>query len=452
MGIAKNSLFLFLMQGVTLVSGVILSIVVSRYLGPTQRGVYFLVLAANGFLVSMGTLGMTYACNFIMAKRKHPLNEVHSIALFSAVGIGFFVILLYSLFQQPLQNSIFKGLSSYYIWIGIGLVPLTLYESFWTGIMTGMNRFKIISFIGIARSILGLVFTLFVICLMDLGIRGLMGLWILMVLFFTGVRIYLIHQEEKFRFKFSIKLFKEVVSLGLRGHLSDIAFFIYSQAHIFIVNFLLGPLSVGYYSLSTSLSGKIGFFVSPIIRAANPIIGRSEKKEAEKVTASVSRHVLFISFLVILGIGFSSPWALPFAYGKAYLPALKPLLILLPGILFFSTSIVYSFYFSYQLGKPQIPAVYSWITLVVNVPCCFFLTSHWGIIGAGMAMTISYSMIFFMSLLWFKQKSQIPLQDILIIKKSDFNVYRDWINKLWERVKEIFSNLRPVTVDVGDEI
>lgn len=429
MSIARNSLALFVMQVVIFVLGILVSIVVSRILGPTQRGVYFLVITMNAIIVSLGDIGITFTNTYFLAKGKYSLNKVNSNSMLFALLIGAVTMLGYLVFRMPLHNSFLKEVEPAYMLVGIGLIPFSLYTQFWSSMMVGLNRMTLISKLGIATTIVGSTLTCIVLLVFKLGLVGLLGLWGVSGIASALLRLYLLSKEEKIRISFDYKMFKEFIFFGIKGHLGNIAYHIYHRLDIFLINYFAGATGVGHYSLAVSLAEKTWFLPDPIINASTPRIGSANKEDAEVLTSRVVRHTILLSAITAIILMFAAPWVIPFAYGSEFIPSVAPLIILLPGMVLLSAAFVLSSFITYQMGRPEVLTICGWIALAVNLPLCFLLTSRYGLKGASLAMSLTYFLTFLLPLLWYRKTTKQSLCDTLLIKVVDIYTYFDLLKR-----------------------
>ncbi len=417
------------MQVVIFVLGILVSIVVSRILGPTQRGVYFLVITINAIIVSLGDLGITFTNTYFLAKGKYSLSKVNSNSMLFALLIGAVTMLGYLVFRMPLHNSFLKEVEPAYMLVGIGLIPFSLYTQFWSSMMVGLNRMTLISKLGIATTVVGSTLTCIVLLVFKLGLVGLLGLWGVSGITSALLRLYLLSKEEKIRISFDYKMFKELIFFGFKGHLGNIAYHIYHRLDIFLINYFAGATGVGYYSLAVSLAEKTWFLPDSIINASTPRIGSANKEDAEVLTSRVVRHTILLSAITAVILMFAAPWVIPFAYGSEFLPSVTPLMILLPGTVLVCTVFVLCSFFTYQMGRPEIPTICGWIVLAVNLPLCAWLTARYGLIGASFATSLTYLVAFLIILLWYRKVTRQSLCDMLLIKAVDIYAYFDLLKR-----------------------
>ena len=99
-----------------------------------------------------------------------------------------------------------------------------------------------------------------------------------------------------------------------------------------------------------------------------------------------------------------------------------PLLILLPGVIAISLGKVLCSYLG-GIGKPVFATYASLAALIVNIGLNVLLIPKWGIAGAALATSISYSLDTVIIFIVFSKLAKIKPIDILVVKLEDIKSY-----------------------------
>src|SRR5262249_41213760 len=120
-----------------------------------------------------------------------------------------------------------------------------------------------------------------------------------------------------------------------------------------------------------------------------PRLAGSKDRDAHAATTRVCRYTLFI--LAVGGVAFAivGPLAVPFLYGPKFEGALRPLVILLPGILVMALYQLLTRNFTSR-NKQQVNILAACMALTLNVSLNLFLIPRYGISGAALANGLSY--------------------------------------------------------------
>ena len=109
-------------------------------------------------------------------------------------------------------------------------------------------------------------------------------------------------------------------------------------------------------------------------------------------------------------------------YGSEFLPSVRPLWILLPGIVSLSVYKVLGNEIAGR-GKPVINSIALGVSLVVNFFLNWLLIPRWGISGAAFASTVSYTVTAVMTLVVFTKMSGNSWFDTIVVKGEDLKIY-----------------------------
>jgi O-antigen/teichoic acid export membrane protein len=124
-----------------------------------------------------------------------------------------------------------------------------------------------------------------------------------------------------------------------------------------------------------------------------------------------------------------SSFIIPLLYGQEFLPAVRPLWILLPGVVALSICKVLANEMTGR-GRPKISLLASVITLGVNIPLNLILIPQMGMNGGAIATSVAYIVSSIIVLLFFIRVSKNRISDVLILKRSDVLIYTRFIRSV----------------------
>ena len=192
------------------------------------------------------------------------------------------------------------------------------------------------------------------------------------------------------------------LKFGLRGYVANLLQFFNYRLDLFLVNFFLGAAGAGIYTTSVgmaemlwNLPNAVGFVIFP--KAAN-----SSAEEMNRFTPRVFRATLALTaaggvLLALVGKPFIN-----IVYTSAFAAAYLPLLALLPGVVLLGGAKVLTNEISGR-GYPQYNSIGSGASLVLTVIFDLLLIPRYGVLGASLASTISYGMIFLLALAFYRR-------------------------------------------------
>ncbi|MDR4508729.1 MAG: oligosaccharide flippase family protein [Candidatus Brocadiaceae bacterium] len=199
---------------------------------------------------------------------------------------------------------------------------------------------------------------------------------------FHIVRVGDIRKWMSRHFRFGSKAF-------VHGFLSEA----FIRIDIIMLGIFVSDRAVGIYSFAAMfLEGA--YQVSIVIRTiTNPILVRLLLLCEKKSIVSFARRTALLSFSATFIV--SAAIILVYPYFKLFIPeetidsSYGVLLILLTGLLLYSTCVPFDYIFL-QAGKPGIQSVYMTINTMMNAAMNLALIPFWGIYGACIATAFSF--------------------------------------------------------------
>ena len=173
--IFKNSiwnLFLFASQGVT---GIAMSILIARYLGPELMGEYSYVIWLIGIISLAISLGLPNTVTKFLSELVGGEHKEHARTLYAnLLQLQFIIALIVSIIlMAAFYLRLLPGKGDYYLIAFLSLVPVCM-SAFLTAVFHGFQNFRIISIIGSGINLFQLALVVLFIKL-DAGLNGLVS-------------------------------------------------------------------------------------------------------------------------------------------------------------------------------------------------------------------------------------------------------------------------------------
>jgi O-antigen/teichoic acid export membrane protein len=137
-------------------------------------------------------------------------------------------------------------------------------------------------------------------------------------------------------------LFRQLLADGLRIHIGGVAIFLAGRANLFLANAYLSKAEVGFLYVAITLAELVWFISIAAETVLYPQAARMPSEEAAQLTARVCRQILVLSALSGLLLAAVAPAAILLYGGRAFLPAVTPLRLLLPGVVALTVSKILS--------------------------------------------------------------------------------------------------------------
>lgn len=434
MSIGKNTTVGLFTDVAVLGLGVLVSIVLTRSLGPEQRGVYALLVATNGLGANLAGLSVANSCSTMLARGNYRLGQVNTVAMLLALVLGAAGLAITTLIFPLLSNNIFMGVPYTYLFIALLLLPTTIYQIYWNSMMMGLSRLLSLNKLNLTVNVVSSVLMIVVVGVLHKGIPGFLAVWSLSGVWGAISTAVVAARIERPVWPPSRKIMSDMLQFGLRGHGANIAHQIFLRLDLYLVNPLVGNAGVGFYSLSTSLAEKLWVPLNAIYASSVGKIAQLPREESALLTAKVARTAVLMMFTFALPLAVASPWLIPLIYSSRFTASVLPLIILLGGTLGFAVMLVLNNYIVGQMQRPGLLSIISWLELIVSVILYVTLIPWQGIVGAAVASTLTYLLAMAGTLYLFVRDSGLLAMSVLLPRRGDFGDYARIIKAGMRRV------------------
>ena len=400
------------------------SIILARLLGPEGKGIYTLATLLPMLIVTFANLGIGPATVYYVAQRRYPRQKILGNNIMFALVIGTLGVLGGLIVTLFFRQSIFPGVVQTYLLIALALIPGNLLFTYLQHILLGAQRFKEYNLVTIFRALFFLAFIVIGLWGLRAGVGGAIVAgalaWLLtdVILFVWAKRI-----AGGISFKLNLAYLKRASIYGLQAHLGNILAFLNYRIDMFLVNGFLNPAEVGFYSIGVSLAEKLWLISQTASIVLFPrAAGETDEQRRKEFTPLVARTVLWGTALGALALALVSHWIVLLLYSEAFLPSVRPLQILLVGIVALSVARVLASDIAGR-GRPILNTYVSVAALGTNVILNLIWIPRYGITGAAWASTVSYSLTLVTRLYLYCRLSGNPWTKVLLPQRGDWVLY-----------------------------
>lgn len=421
---AKDTAVTIITNVLTFVLSLGTSIILARLLGPEGRGIYAMATLLPSLIVTFVHLGIGPATVYYVAQSRYSQREIlgSNVLLALIIGIvGLGVGLIITLF---FREALFPNIPYRYLVIALGIIPLNLLFWYLRYILLGAQRLKEYNLIDVLQSLLFLVLVALTLWELDMGVTGAL-LAMIVVWFLTDAILFFWTQRQTggITLKLNITYLKDAGMYGIQAHLANILGFLNYRVDMFLVNWFLNPAAVGFYSISVGLAEKLWL----ISQAASVVLfprvaAETDELRRKEFTPLVTRTVFWGTALAALLLFFLIHYVIVFLYSEEFLPAVRPLQILLPGIVALSVWRLLANDLAGR-GKPMLNTYITGVAVIVNLGLNFFLIPRYSIEGAAWASTASYSIALIIVLAVYCRISGNSWMKVLLPQQGDWALY-----------------------------
>jgi len=430
----KNIGTSFFLNGLSLAVSFVTGILVARSLGPEGKGFIAYLIMINELVVNYGHFGVLNAMSYFMKRTKNSEKAIFSSNLLFVLMLS----VVYSLVILSLKNFdiYFQEYSFLYLIIGFAFILFSFLYLLLYQLNVGRDEvYKINKYHSVER----VCYLVTISILFFIGHLSILS-YFLTVTILKGLKVLLIFINSKTDFnpRFKKKLLIGEFKYGNIIFLA--AFFHYLNYRVdqFMINHMLGKAELGIYSIGVQLA-ELALLIPASVAA--PLLGNllnkslENHREIKKTTALTVKFTLYVT-AAVAAIGVLMSPLVPLLYGQDFSRSGLILAVLLAGIIFASIGKVAPSYYV-SIGKPKVPLILAFCVFSVNLLANLLLIPKYGILGAAIASTISYTFFGILYIFILKQKESIGLKELLVINKTELKMI---INSVKIRKKNEKSN------------
>jgi O-antigen/teichoic acid export membrane protein len=390
-------------------------IIVAHWLGAEGVGQLAVINVAIATIVQLGSFGLPSSTTYFIAQNNGHLRTAAVNSLIFALGVGALLALGLSAVAS-LRPVWFGFVSPELIHIAAVSIPFQLIGLIGLNILLGLGKLREFNLLDLAGQSFVLINAVLVLLLLKRGITTLVTLNTAASIFVSAVVVLLVISAKSLaqsRWRADIALLRQMITYGLKFHISILASAIIIRADLLVVNHFRGAAEAGVYSVASQFALLLMLLPGVIATLIFPRV-TSEQDTRGETTCQVSRYTTFIMFLCCLA-AVPLSLLLPLVYGPAFSDSTKLLLILLPGVYLIGIESVLAQHFN-ALGVPRAIPLYWVATLVLNLVLVFALVPRFGAQGAAIASSISYAMIFALVALHFHTSTGQSFADVFVLR------------------------------------
>ncbi len=424
MGNFKNNVSLTFSSNIfKFLIGIGTSAILARALGPEGKGLYALSLLLPALLITFSNMGIGPSTIYFTSKKTYSLKAIYGANIVFASSISVFAFISGLLIIRFFSYKLFPSVPVEYLFAALFLIPVQIFFVFFINILLGLQKFKQYNFFMILQSLI-LFFLIFSFLKgFNLSIKHAIIATIISFIAGTGTLLPQIHKHTgKPEFSFKNNIIRNFAVYGLKSYTGNIFAFLHYRIDQFIINILLNPAAVGFYSISAAFSEKILIISQSAATVVFPrISSETDKKRLKEFTPMICRTVLLLTLLSAIIIAVSGKWIIVFFFSEKFMDSVLPFRILLIGTVVMAGAKILANDIAGR-GKPEINTYITIGSVFLNIILNLFLIPSFGIVGAAWATVISYLSFYIAIVLIYVRISGNQISDVVFPKKTDFKL------------------------------
>lgn len=392
----------------------------ARWLGAEGLGQLAVINVAVATVIQLASLGLPSANTYFIAQDNRQLRAVAINSFVFALLGGSLLAVALTLLASA-RPDWFAAISPSLIGVAAVSIPFQLITLIGLNVFLAVGRIEKFNLLDFAAQAFVLLNALVALVILNAGLATLVSLntatAVLIGLVIVGlVWAYGAKLKDGSPWRPDRKLFARMMRYGIKFHISILAGALIVRADLLVVNHYRGPSEAGVYSVASQvalmlmlLPGVIGTLLFPRVAA--------EQDARGVTTCRVSRHAVFIMFFVCLA-AIPLSLILPLLYGPAFSEVPAQLLILLPGVFLIGLESVLVQHAN-AMGLPREVPLFWLATLLTNIILVFVLVPRYGAVGAAVASTISYALIFLLVAAHFQSTTGRSFSEMFLLRNFE---------------------------------
>ena len=401
------------------------SVILARGLGVDGRGIYGTAVMIPTMLVTLGEFGVGFASIYLLAQARFGAAAVAGNNLVIGSVLGALVVAIGAI-AVLLAGSPFSGVPDATLLLAIAAFPPLLIATIQTRLFIGLQNYLAyaISNVLLAGSIVAAAVV--TVLLLGADAEGAVAGYACACAVACGaILIWVRKNVGKFQLRAAPGYWRAALTFGTLNQIGQVMAFLNYRIDVFMIAAIQDARAVGLYLAAVALAEPLWL----VSQAAAPVVfgraaGIQNDGTARESTFAVARLMMIMSGAAALVIGLAATPVLTLLFSSAFAPAASALQLLLPGVVARSGSRILSSDLAGS-GRPGVNAQLGSATLVVNVLLNAIWIPSFGIEGAALASSVSYSLSLLLRLIAYQRIYDVAAFRSITPRPSDLRLLLD---------------------------
>jgi O-antigen/teichoic acid export membrane protein len=383
--VGRNTLETLLFRGISTPVAFALIVIQSRFLDADGRGRFVLVVLTVSILARLfGQLGVAVTSIAGEGDVRPLVSRAFGWTLLLGAG-GAALILL----TGAAVDAIGVRLAAI---AAPALLPNIL-DATISGVLLGRARVRLWNVIQVVQPVLALLGMLIIVVGLGRGVDAAVAVWTVSYFLTSAVALSGAHDVwlPAVRARILDAAGRGIIRLALAMGAVQIVNLIGYRIELFILEDFKGLSAVGVYSIAQQAAESIWLIPAAIASAVTgPVVHETEEGATREIRKACAKGLLYTG-VVSAAIGAVAPFLIPWVFGDEFKGAVKPLVLLLPGVLAYAPVTIVVVYTTVRRGRPRLSLYVSIIGLAVTAAMSGVLIPPYGASGAAVASAIGYA-------------------------------------------------------------
>jgi O-antigen/teichoic acid export membrane protein len=419
-----------------LLTGLLVSVIVARTLGPDGRGQVALLGLISSLSVMLAYLNLPGSTVYHLNRKKWHLKRLFRPQFALSTATAIIGLLIGTAIYQFWPDQNVRQLPGVAVALVAMLIAINIYSSNFGSILSALREFSRLSLISLTMATMAVPGYFFALWCLKGGVVGwaIIGVLVPMIgLIITCILVLpkIFHHQHSAGNQRS-SLISDCHSLvwwGIISQLGNIAWFLILKADQFIISGLLSVEALGFYAIAAGIAEHLRIIPMTIGQVLFPYAAEKEDEE-RRFFISVCVRLTFW-FLILIGavlLLLGKPIIL-LLFGSEFFPAVLPYKILIGSIVVLSIGNMLGYEFI-SSGRPEVILYCNLLCGVFNILMNFLLIPKFGLTGAAWVSFMTYTLNSVIIIIWVIKARKYELLKVLIPSKIDLKI----INESWQKV------------------
>jgi O-antigen/teichoic acid export membrane protein len=420
--VGRNTVRTLAFQLATLGLGLVTNVVVARTIGPEGKGLLSFLSYALYVGITLGGLGLQPAAIQMIGKERFPAGVVAASQILMSLAAGALGAVLCAVVLPGFRERM--GLETGVILAFLPVLVLALLQLNLSGVLIGLGRIGTVNALQLIGPALWAIGSLVVLVLLHgnrtQGAYAWLGAQVVGPLVLLGW--ILVRARPQLRGAGAC--IRASVRFGREAFLAYLLWALMLRLDGFLLGYLNGAREVGTYSVAVLMAEMLWYVPSALTLALNPRMSGGSAAEAAALTQRAGRIGLWLVGSGALLLAVVSVPVVDLVYGEAFLPAVVPLMLLLPGVTAIALAKPISLFYTQHKGSPRVNAWISGVAVAVNLGLNLWWIPLYGPIGAALASSVAYMLVAALLLARFRTEPGFTWSALLKLRREDVDRIR----------------------------
>lgn len=369
--------------------GMLIALVLARGLAPAGRGAVAAAVLWPTVLVIVGSAGIPDALTYHVARRAAPLGRI--VATAAAVALVQGVALLAAGMAAVSLLSGWRGATLDAAYLCLACVPLILLSGSFANVLQGSNRFGAYQAVRIVQPAAAAA------AIAALAAAGRLTV-LTAVAAYAAAHVVTLVLAAAFvaracagPLRFDGSLARSLARYGIRSHSSTLASMLNERLDQLLISILLAPSLLGLYVVAVAFASLLNVVATSTVIVATPSIARlDDRADAADAAARFVRTTAAACAAIAVPLFVLAPRIVGMLFGRDFVAAAPVARILVVAGAVYAVGRVLCGVVR-ALGRPLDAGIADAIGLGVSAVALLALLPTAGIVGAGIASLVGYS-------------------------------------------------------------